>query len=49
MNNEELMRAFDTMVGLLIAYDNQSRNQALNRRSMEAVEEIRETIKGRKE
>jgi len=49
MDNERLLRGFDTMTGVLIAYDNQSRNQGLTQEALEMIEEIRELIKNRKE
>lgn len=49
MKNEELLRAFDFMTAMLIAYDNQSRNPSLARNVETTIEEIRGLIKAREE
>ena len=49
MNNERLLRTFDTLTGILVAYDNQSRNPGLNQEGEDAIEIIRELIKNRPE
>ena len=41
----ELLRAFDMMIGALVAYDNNSRNPTLIAESQRAIEAIRELIK----
>jgi len=48
MNNEELLRAFDMITGVVIALNNQSTRDTLNDDFMVMVEEIRELIKARK-
>ena len=41
----DILREYDTMIGILVAYDNQSRKQSLSSESAGVIEKIREILK----
>lgn len=48
MNKEQLLRSFDTLIGMVVAYDNQNQRSCFIGDTLESIEQIRELIKDMK-